>query len=284
MQLQIPDPVQLSTDIPSHLDCLVYGYSGTGKTELAGGFETPILFLDSDGGILTVKTSPRISDNKKAEIYQVPISDKSPDPHYKKPVGFLTVKAVLQEVSEKGEFSGITPTTIVVDSLTTLSEMCMTYVLDQNGKPKTAQPTLPDYQRQMKELLDIVHYGVACPCHFICIAHQQFTKDENTGRLWCLPLVTGKLAYNVTAYFDEVYYAQSKEVGGKFKYTLLTKPNGLVVAKSRLDLPTEIPTSFGEINNILQKLRTSAKQAQANAAQKGGGGTQQAAQALGIKP
>jgi hypothetical protein len=283
MKVNVPDPVQLSLIPPRNIDALIYGVSGTGKTVFASLFEPPVLFLDSDNGVLSLMTSNLISQAQRDQIYPLPITDTSSDPHVKGPVGWLTVKAIMDTVHKsKGVYLDLPVRTVVLDSLTTMSEFCMTYVLSINGKQPNAQPSLPDYQRQMKELLDVIHIGVATPCNFICLAHQQFVKDELSGRIWCLPLVTGKLAQNLPAYFDEVYYAQARETGGKYKYTLLTKPDGLVVAKSRLDLDAVIPTDPTQILTKLGTLRQSAQAAQvAFAGQKGGGATQ-AAQKLGL--
>jgi hypothetical protein len=284
VKLTIPDPQQVSVTPPEFVDALVFGLSGTGKTEFAASWSLagPVLFLDSDNGILSVATSPRLTSTQRDLIFQVPITDKSQDSHYKKPVGFLSVKTILEQVSTNGEFAGIVPKTIVIDSLTTLSEMCMAYVLTNNSKSANAQPTLPDYGTQMRELLNIVHLGVGSRANFICIAHQQFTKDELSGRIWCVPLVTGKLSQNLPAYFDEVYYARVRQSGNSHKYTLLTKPDGMIVAKSRLGLPAEIDSSYVSIKTILEGLQTRAKQTFQN--QKGGGGPTAAAKALNINP
>ena len=109
----------------------------------------------------------------------------------------------------------------------------------------------------------MIELGISLPCNFIVLAHEQFVKDELTGRVWCLPLITGKYAYRIGGDFDEVYYATVKpNPQGKEVYSLETKPSGIITAKSRLDLPATIPTHFSSIVGKIEQLNKAATAAQ----------------------
>uniref|UniRef100_A0A6M3KD78 Putative ATPase domain containing protein n=1 Tax=viral metagenome TaxID=1070528 RepID=A0A6M3KD78_9ZZZZ len=255
-QISIPDAVSLNLFIPDKYDILVYGKPKTGKTEFAGTWSEAgdVLYIDSDKGILTLKSSPRIPDNLKQNIYFVPISDKAEDSNVKHPIGWITIKAIIESIQKTGAYSDIEPKTIVLDSLTTASDYALSYTLYIN-KHLGQQPTLPDWGRQMRELADLINEARAIPqINFICIAHEQYDRDELSGRTWCVPLLTGKLAHRIGMHFDEIYHSVIVESGQNRIYKLETKGSGLVTAGSRFDLPNPINSHYNEIKGLIQKL------------------------------
>lgn len=258
MQLTIPNPQSVNDYLPDSYNALIYGPSGTGKTEFWATWAEAgeVLGLDSDNGIVTIKASPRIPPELKTKIKFVTIVDKSCDPHVKVPIGWDTIKSVIESVATTGKFGDCQPKTIVIDSLTTASAMAMTWVLNQNRKAIDVQPTLPDWGRQVEELKRTVNMGRSIKnVNFICVAHEQYEKDELSGRVWCLPLVTGKFAQQIGGYFDEVYHAKVDQAGDKHLYKLDTKATGLITAKSRLDLPTPIATHYSSLKGSLERLQ-----------------------------
>lgn len=264
MQLNIPDPISVNDYVPDSYNVLIYGPSGSGKTEFCGTWceAGEVLYLDSDSGIMTLKASPRITDTNKAKIKHIVVIDKSTDPHIKQPVGWEIVKAVVESISTTGKFGNCQPKTIIIDSLTSVSAMAMTWVLTQNRKSIDVQPSLPDWGRQMEELKRIINLGRSIKgVNFICVAHEQYEKDELSGRVWCLPLVTGKFAQQIGGYFDEVYHAKVEQAGDKHIYKLDTKATGLITAKSRLDLPTPVITHYNSLKGTLEKLQKGGAQA-----------------------
>ena len=252
-QIQLPDPIPLCMFKPSSLNILCYGRNGTGKTEFAGTTPKPILYIDTDRGITTILSSPRISDKDKEQIFVVPIADTIPGITSAQPLGFLTVKQVLADLAKTGSYGAITPATVVIDTLTTAASFAMKYVLYINHHIGQ-QPSLPDWGRQIREIIDVITVGVGLSANFIVLAHEQYVKDELSGRIWCAPLITGKLAMEIGLYFDELYHANVLERGGKHEYVLETKASGLVTAKSRLDLPSPIPSHFSSILPTMNKL------------------------------
>jgi len=122
------------------------------------------------------------------------------------------------------------------------------------------QPTQPDWGQQMAKLVELITTAKNLNINFLCIAHEQYRKDEISNHAWCLPLVTGKLADRLSLYFDEVYHSFIRQEGKNKLYLLRTKGTGLITAKSRLDFKEEIPSDaeilikeFEKLHNIKTK-------------------------------
>jgi len=256
MKITIPPPKSLNTFMPDFYRILIYGVQGTGKTEFAGTWAEAgdVLYIDTDRGILTIVASSRIPHELKTHIHTFPIQDRSEDIHIKQPVGLLTVKAILEEISKTGKFDAIEPKTVVIDSMTTLGDYSLAYALFISGHTGQ-QPTKPDWGRNSRELHETLTLGISLKCNFICIAHEQYIKDDTSGKTWCLPLTVGKFAHRIGGYFDEVYHAKVSQAGGTHSFELETKPSGLITAKSRLDLPSVIVTHYSSIKGRIEVLK-----------------------------
>lgn len=253
MKLQIPQPQQVSLFIPTKYDIMVYGPSGSGKTEYGGtwGELGTVLMADADDGILAIRASPRLKC--KDQIWRVPIVDEAEDPHILQPVGFLTIEQIVKDVKTTGMYGNVKPRTIILDSATTIGAYAMSHTLFVN---KRVEPVLRDWGHQMKRMVDLITLARSIKdVNFIYIAHEQYTKDEISGQIWCLPLITGKLAAQISLYFDEVYHSKVMQVGDQSKYLLETKPTGIITAKSRFDLPSPVATHYNSIKGSIEKLK-----------------------------
>ena len=253
MQVTLPDATPISDFTPGSMNVMAYGRSGTGKTHMAATFQKPILFIDADKGMLTVKSSPHLPE--KDQIFFVPVQDLLEGQKVANPMGFVTIKAVFDQLKSTGKYGEMTPKTLVLDTLTSASAFCMKHVLYSAGHVGQ-QPTQPDWGTFRRALIQIIETGVAMDVNFICLAHEQYIKDELSGRTWCLPMVNGKLAYELSGYFDEVYHMEPKQVGTTAKYQMTIKATGLVTAKSRLGLDSPIESSYTVIKPAWDKLQT----------------------------
>ena len=71
--------------------------------------------------------------------------------------------------------------------------------------------------------------------NIVIIAHLQLIKDEETGAiLGAQPLLPGQLSIKLPGYFDEVYYAFTKQKEGHAQYVLQTASKGHYKARSRI--------------------------------------------------
>ena len=233
----------------------MYGDSGTGKTIFGAGFPKPLLLIDTDKGILSVRTTDVISDEDKVGIHPVEVTDFSPDQPTTNPKGFDVVKGILEAVVRTGEYQGVRPKTVVVDSFTTTSQMGLNKALFLNGH-LGQQPSLPDYGGQRRHLEAIIKLGIGLPCHFLAICHEQFLKDEYTGRVWLVPMIVGKLAKEIPLYFDEVYHSRTGlGKDGRPRYEMDCSASGLVSAKSRLGLAGVQELKWEVVERVLARLQ-----------------------------
>lgn len=253
MQITLPDATPISSFIPGSMNALAYGRSGTGKTHFAATFPKPVLFIDADKGMLSVKASTRLKD--KDQIFFVPVADKLEGQKVNNPMGFVTIKAVFDQLKSSGKYGELSPKTLVLDTLTSASAFCMKHVLFSAGHVGQ-QPTQPDWGTFRRELIYIIEVGIALDINFICLAHEQYIKDELSGRTWCLPMLNGKLAYELSGYFDEVYHMEPKQIGTQTKYQMTIKATGLVTAKSRLDLDSPIDSDYAIIKPAWDRLNS----------------------------
>ena len=243
-----PKPVSLDEIKKMWVKTLIYGKSGDGKTIFASGYPKPLMLLDTDMGILSVKSASHVEH--KDQIYPIPVKDLVEG--QAAPQGYDTVEAIMQDLVSKGAYEGLTPKTLVIDSVTTLSQMCMNKTQYLNGH-LGQQPTLPDYGGQRRLLEKIIKFGVAIKMHFMAICHQDFYKDENTGRLWLTPMVVGKLRQELPLYFDEVYHCAPTQLKDGTEYKMETEASGIVTAKSRLGLKGVVRQDWKEIEPFLAR-------------------------------
>lgn len=255
-QITIPDPQPLEGDWnPNAITFLVYGPAGQYKTPAVATWPKPIVYIDTDNGMLSLIS---IYDDLDG-LYRVAITDKqSTISGYAGPIGWITVMEVLKSVASTGLYgttNPIKPATLVLDTLSTASKYALNHAMF-NLKHAGRHPTLQDWGEQMSELTKALDYGIACPCHFVCVAHEQYFKEETTGRVWLLPLVTGKLANNLDNAFSEVYHTKVTQVANETKYNFETRPSGLVRARSRMGVPPLIPANFSEVGKRITELKT----------------------------
>lgn len=249
----------ISDYTPSKYQILIYGPSGTGKTIFGASWAASgnVLLIDSDNGVLSVRTAPEniLPGEFKSRIFPLRV-EEFPN-GAKTPQGYLTVHKAIEEIAATGEYDGTQISTIVLDSLTTLSEMILAQTVRVNGR---VEPILKDWGQQMDKLVKLINRARSIQdVNFIAIAHEQYTKDEISGRIWCLPLITGKLAAKISLYFDEVYHTMVQQKGDKHEYLMNTKATGLITAKSRFNLPSPAPTGYAVLKGRIEQLKTSSK-------------------------
>jgi hypothetical protein len=215
---------------------LVYGPSGTYKTPFACTFPNPYIF-DIDNGILSARLSGR------------PFTyDTYIDKDLKQPTAARNMEKKVSEFQRDCPYD-----TIVVDSLTTMAEIGMNQVLKTNMRAGGV-PQQQDWLQQMNWIKNMVVTLLATGKNVVFTAHEQIDKDELTGIISKLPLVTGKLAQRLPIYFDEIYHSEASRKGKDVSYRLLTKGNTLLMARSKLGIMDEyIDADFEAIMSKIQE-------------------------------
>ena len=144
------------------------------------------------------------------------------------------------------------PGAIVVDSLTALQEIILTFVLKLSGHDIGDKGTdaRQDFGKQMGKIMETIQSLKALPCIFVCTAHEQTEKDDVVGGIFTLPKVTGKLSHYIAGEFNSVLYTTTKNSAGKTEYKWLVRPKNRIKSAGSTHsdtLPDEIPQDFREL-------------------------------------
>ncbi len=203
---------------------LITGDMGTGKTKILGTAPRPILVHSFDPGG-TLSLSKEISEG-----YVIPEQFERDDA--KSPTMFREWTANFNRKFDTGFFSQIG--TYAIDSATMWSDAMMNEWLKSQGRP-AGIPQLQDYLRLMLDITNTLKIFASLPCYCILTAHIEVEKDEVTGRMKTFPMIVGKaLKVKIPLLFDEVYVAEAKGTSTRTEFSLLTKPDGIYQARSRI--------------------------------------------------
>lgn len=196
-----------------------------------------------DNGISSAISVKDIHTERRYQIDYKPMQDVN----IKQPSVFTRVKSRVLEIVNDHAANKPTPRTLVIDSLTTLGEASLRSVLYSGGH-LDVQPQIQEWGLAMGELDKLLLWVRSLTkITVILIAHQEMkaVDDKNQAiELWC---IGNKLAPKIPAFFDEIWYSRTKDLGGgKTGYEILTKPTGIVkVARSRGNLPECVDMNLG---------------------------------------
>jgi len=215
----------------------IYGDKGSGKTTLLTTAPRPIL-VDSfdDGGTQSI-----MDEVTQSWILADTRWEKDNPENPQNWVAWLTE---MDRRRKEGFFDILG--TYAIDSLTMLQQLSMNYVLKQKGRkdgiPETGKGKDNDYVVSQTGIERIINSVLDLPCNVIITAHPDFTKDEDTKIKFIGPAVTGQLKVRLPLMFSEFYYMKSEvayvkqgaTMVGQQAYILLTRPDGLFRASTRL--------------------------------------------------
>lgn len=251
--------------------------SGAGKTWLAGTFPRPA-FIDTDRGVRTlINPAFRAAYPGVDPIYEQFDDERDPKTGlFKSATGFWNVIEQVNKWADDPEIE-----TIVQDSATSFSELCLHVGLElnnQGAKPKsytlrTAQskdhakgggalmPVIQDYGAEMNLFEQFMDQFVGLPKNIVVICHEREDKDKDSGAITRIdPLLTGaKLRAKFGKWFDEVWGLEIIGSASNRRRRLLTSSTNIRTSlKSRLGLPSEIDDpDYGKIAQLVQKAQAS---------------------------
>lgn len=219
---------------------LVFGDGGTHKTYLAS--QVPGIFVfDFDKGMAVA----RGRDVQYETFKDAPQGGKVWEKEGIYAWGTAWPKFIdkLNQIGERIDEGEHIP--LCLDSLTTLSNICMNYVQKGDNRKQSDVRRIQDWGAQIQLMEMVMDQLTAWPVPLIVTAHAQRNTNDLTETIEMLPLLTGKLAGKVGIYFDEVYYATVTGRGEKRKFVLQTESYGLVKqAKSRYGVRDQTPTEW----------------------------------------
>lgn len=219
-------------DVNDSVFALIYGASGTGKTELIGTLAElgEILVIDIDKGWKTLKFSKRIQPFKDRitvvsfdefkdldEVYKLA---KANDPkRWKQCIG----------VEKKFDW-------IIFDTWSELQWNMMQQLRDEQGLSSTGLKYRKGIQIQHWGMLtDLNKLSIEalrdCDVNIVLTMQETMSKDEISGQIFGGPAIHGKLVNEMPAYFDIVVHT-TVDLQGNFIAS--TKPKGKWPAKTRI--------------------------------------------------
>lgn len=238
-------------DAVAGTNVLLVADSGMHKTFMAGTFPRPI-FSDLDSGMGTADYRKKLSHAVFRDAPRgMPVTDSMRDRGLYPwgdawPRFFEFVNQIGADIDK-----GTCPyETFVIDSLTFMTQIARNNVMLLGKRDVPDQGVYGAEQEYLKSVLGPL---VIWPIRLVCTAHIQTDKNDITGNIEKLPLLTGKLAGLIGAFFEEVYFITSEGEGTGRKWQLLTEPApNMRQAKTRKGVPHKTEAHWDNIKKYME--------------------------------
>lgn len=221
---------------PSFANMLVYGEPGVGKTVFASTAPKPILWLESEGGTLS------IGDKSGIDIARVAGLET-----YREALVFLEAHPDKYE-------------TVVIDSFTETQAAVLKSIMQNVRKDDPSRdefmPQFGEWGRLTGIMREIARAYRDLPMNLVITALQREDKDERTGKIKYRPRLSPTLADELPAFMDAVGYlytatpregevdaegVSTDEEGQTIIRNMLLAPTGKYSAKLRAPKGTNPP-------------------------------------------
>lgn len=237
-------PVTRVSEQPFHVNMMIYGESGVGKTTLSGSSDAvpemrKVLVLDIEGGLLSLKAAYPNVDAVRIRSW-----------------------VDMQSVYDALYAGGHGYNTIIVDSLTEAQKMSMDEVMRKLIKEHEERdadvPGIREWGINIEQTRKFVRALRDLPLNTVFTALSKTDKNARTGASKTKPSLSGKVADEVAGFLDIVAYLYTKEVEGEQTRMLLCGATQDNVAKDRtgrLEQVLQKPT-MSDIWNTIKGLNT----------------------------
>jgi hypothetical protein len=198
--------VQNTKNITNHkLKCLIGGFSGAGKTTLAGTIEGPTLVISAEGGLLS------IADND-VDYVDLQTSEDG------KVLTSATDRIKRLEDIFKWLYNGTKYNSIFLDSLSEMGELLVAKCQKEFPDRKDSFPMWGEYSKLMRSMIKNFR---DLPYHVYMTCITDIEKDQNGKRYMSFD-IPGSISEKLPQYFDEVFYIMAAEDGKRKLYTKAT--------------------------------------------------------------
>lgn len=215
---------------------------------------SPSFVFDFDNKVASAARFLKFKGNE-AKIKEIQVEVLSTNRITEKP--YLKFKARLAELEKQAAGPNFPYKTVVLDSLTLMSDALMQWVLDSNPGTKRFIPNVPvmqDYGVATPEMKTTLGRLLSLPCHIIVVAHIKAETNEQTGEVKYKPLLSGQLADYAPKIFKEVYFAHTKKVNNVIEYLAQTRNDGRYECRTEYPaLPAVVPLDFEKIKELQGK-------------------------------
>lgn len=209
----------------SGVNIMVFGRSGSGKTTFSITGRRDVLVHSFDPG-----GSKSIRDQAKESWLHIDNSFEKEDP--RNPTQWQRWDDEMGKLKKAGVFDHLG--TYVLDSATTWAQCAMYRIMAKAGRLGDSPPFQQDWLPQMAMLEYAIRVLTALPCDVVLTAHPDTEKDETSGKIYATPMITGKLKQRIPLLFTEVYVSLTKDTSKGTEYQILTQPEGMFDARTRL--------------------------------------------------
>lgn len=205
-------------EVAQHLNILVQGDAGAGKTYFGGTAQdheltAPLLVLDMEGGTTTLRHRKDV-DVKRCHNFEE----------------FWAAYELLEADA------GHTYKTVLVDSLTELQKMDLTDIMvkvvnkDSDRDPDV--PSMREWGKTTQHIRNVIRRFRDLPCNVVFTVLSKREKD-NEGNTVIIPDLPGKLAWQVPGFVDIVGYLYADVDNDIIERRMQFQPTRKVMAKDR---------------------------------------------------
>lgn len=256
-------------EVVDYINFLPYGDPGVGKTFLAGTAEdhadtSPVLYLDVDGGVTTLRHRPTLDVVPIRSIQPVPGGPPCLNDIYE-----TLHKSIYTDT--KGIARLRHYKTVVIDRLDELSDLDMRFIMTAayNRNPDKVDIDVPsprEYGINRSHMRKLVRAFRDLPCHVIFVCGVA-AKSEDGQPTKYFPGFTGKLQTEIAGFCDIVGYYYNDNTTGEVVRKIQFQGTRRVQAKDRtgtlgeiMENPT-IPMMWNLINSQTPVAKSVAKKA-----------------------
>jgi len=222
---------------------LVQGNMGSGKT-IAIGTLTPfgmVEVIDCDGQARKLRTLPEsfgvVQEN--LVIWDV-CKQQTPQGETDWVQAYKDVDVLMLDLCRREE----PPFAVVLDTTTTLKEICLNYVRVTNSTP-LGKTELQHYNYSKEHLERFLRRFMMIRSVRVVNCHLATEKDEVTGKIYSAPDVPGQLARDLPTKFSNVLIAEAFGSKEARKWQFITTGDDRTGARTSRILKSLIPPDFG---------------------------------------